>query len=113
MNRMTLSLRKIRIKSASFVYLGKYAGFCREIAVWIHPYKRDSFLVLKQAGQSCRKSEFLKMRRKTGIYKNAVTQLTVHPRKDSEWTFHQIGRYLHYDVKRFQKVYYSQKKKSK
>ena len=59
----------------------------------------------------CTPERLIKMRRKTGIYKKGVIQLIVHLRKESEWTFHQIGQYLHYAVKHVQKVYYSQKEK--
>ena len=61
----------------------------------------------------CGEEEFLRMRRKTVVYKKAVIQLIVYLRKESEWTFRQIGRYLRYEVKHVQKVFYSQKGKSK
>ena len=48
---------------------------------------------------NCKTKDFIRMRRKTGIYKKAMVQIINHLRKESEWTFRHIGKYFQCSIK--------------
>jgi len=68
----------------------------------------DQFMndICSQLG--CSKDEFIKMQRKTGEYKKAMIQLIYHLRKESEWTFRHIGKYLQCSTEHVQRLYYQE-----
>ena len=70
----------------------------------------DQYLKGICKGLNCSPKSFLKMRRKTGVYKKAMIQLVVHLRKESEWTFQHIGQYLRYSAEYVARLYYDVKR---
>ena len=54
----------------------------------------------------CSREKFIKMRRKTGVYRKSMIQLIMNLRKESEWTFRHIGKYLNCSPKYVQLLFY-------
>jgi hypothetical protein len=58
---------------------------------------------------NCSTGQFMKMRRKTGVYRKEMIKLIVKLREETEWTFRDIGKYFRYKSDYMATLYYDNK----
>jgi hypothetical protein len=58
---------------------------------------------------NCSSKQFIKMRRKTGIYRKEMIKLIVKLREVTEWTFRDMGKYFRYKPDYMATLYYDNK----
>ena len=86
-------------------------GIWREEERWKEGKKiADRHLKEACSKLGCKPMSFIRIRRKTGIYKEAMVEIINHLRKESEWTFRHIARYFQCSTKYAQRLYYQEQK---
>jgi len=69
----------------------------------------DRYLKVICSRLNCSPVKFMKMRRKTGVYREAMIQFVAHLRKETEWTFRHLGQYLKCSADYMARLYYDNK----
>jgi len=88
-------------------------GIWREEERW-NEGKRiaDRYLLEACSKIDCKPMSFIRIRRKTGIYKETMVQIINHLRKESEWTFRHIARYFQCSTEYVQRLYHEEQKET-